>query len=224
MGWKLAPPLVLSYRPGAVPLTTPTRIVLPRGSTADTLSPWSPRVAVLPSWVQMAPPFVVFSRPVNGPKLVWMLLVLAMPATRVLLVASVGSNCKAEISSAGYWSVRGVQATGLAVMLLVSQMPPLTPPTKTFLTLPGFTAIASMAPVTGLAPPPASAGTFSSCPAVVGAGPSAIQVGTPVRLTLNSVRHSNASNIARRQRVPHDFCVLAAEETSRRAREIEEAA
>src|SRR5437016_241306 len=85
-------------------------------------------------------------------------------------------------------------------MSVVFQTPPLTPPTNTFLASAGLTAIASTAPVTALAPPPASAATFWSCPFAFGAGPTASQLGTPVKLTVSMVRDSSCSIIRERLR------------------------
>src|SRR5947209_17744953 len=99
------------------------------------------------------------------------------------------------IASEGMRSVVVVQMGVAAVKSAVCQMPPLTVAANRCLAFIGSTAMALTAPTFRLAEPSAAGPmTLPPCatvpPSVIGAGPSALQFGTPGKLTDHKVRSS----------------------------------
>ena len=157
---KLTPLSVLRKMP---PLPPPAgvnwfaaaTIVAPRAATPEIVRPASdtaPGVgpAALPMDAQLAPPSTVLSNPTGGPPAPPKELELPVPATRVLLVASVGSRSSAPIDSEPSVSVSGVQTGSAEVAFVVFQTPPLTAPIHRVAGSTGWATTVCTAPTTGL--------------------------------------------------------------------------
>src|SRR5215472_13835125 len=150
-------------------------MTLPRATTPVTSSPSS---GPAPRDFQVAPPSTDRRRPVWWLPTLPKLLVSAMPATSVLLVASVGSSVSAPMDTWGPRSSSGTQC-GLGGLELnasvVFQTPPLTVPTHKVPGWVGCWTTASMAPATGLfwAAMPATG------PPWITVGPCATKAGAP---------------------------------------------
>ena len=89
-----------------------------------------------------------------------------IPATRTVLVATVGSSSSAPMDRPACWSVSGVQVGDAAVALKVRQMPPLTEPTQRMFGSLGWATTVCTAPATSLL-----GVTLSTWPPVIGLGP-----------------------------------------------------
>src|SRR4051794_39633510 len=96
-----------------------------------------PDMLALPTTLQFVPPSVVRITPMRAPPCPPSELVLPMPATSVLLVASVGSNSTLPIDSEPRESVWGVHVGADTVAFVVFHIPPFTIPTYKTEALPG---------------------------------------------------------------------------------------
>src|SRR5262245_58015908 len=137
-----------------------------------------PPSAVEPSCVHVAPPSAVRTTPVNGLPTDLKLLRLAIPATTVFRVVSVGSNAIAPIDELGPPSRSEFQVGLAAFPFCVFQMPPLTVPTQNVFAFAGSESTACIAPATGRLSTPAPV-MPATWPPVTGAGPCATNCGAP---------------------------------------------